>query len=240
MIPQNGSAWPTKFMAKHGSPLSSWTCAWLSPTPMRGQDTTERKDSSRRVLLAGSSLFKWVFHQSILVHLDKKIIFTLMRQEHFRLSLWEEKLKAPPEPGRRAGRQERVLRVSRWGQCRAAGRGQSRWSSTRCPRAGTPPAPGWTWCGWRAAAASRWYSWCTAARMSSPKHTTPGRPMSIMVHVRGLRAPRSSVLERPYTGHPFHEPALPFQHPERAQAPLKASRGSWGLVRVTYSHVTWF
>ena len=74
---------------------------------------TERKDSSRRVLLAGSSLFKWVFHQSILVNLDQKIIFTLMRQEHFRLSLWEEKLKAPPEPGWRAGWQERVLRVSR-------------------------------------------------------------------------------------------------------------------------------
>ena len=137
------------------------------PTPMRGQDMTERKDSSRRVLLAGSSLFKWVFHQSILVNLDQKIIFTLMRQEHFRLSLWEEKLKAPPEPGWRAGWQERVLRVSRWGQCRAAGRGQSRWSSTRCPHAGTPPAPGWTWCGWRAAAASRWCSWYTVAQTSS-------------------------------------------------------------------------
>lgn len=59
-----------------------------------------------------------------------------------------------------------------WGRWWAAGPVRSRWTSTRCPPAGTPPAPGWTWCGWTAAAASRWCSWCTAARTSSTETTT--------------------------------------------------------------------
>lgn len=86
----------------------------LSPTPMRGQDRKLRERTARKGLAPGSSLLKWVFHQSILVNLDQKIIFTLMRQEHFCLSLWEEKLKAHRlSLGGEAGRQERVLRVSR-------------------------------------------------------------------------------------------------------------------------------
>ena len=51
-----------------------------------------------------------------------------------------------------------------------------------------------------------------------------------MVHVRRLGAQRSSVLERPYTGHPFHEPALPFRHPERAA-------GCLGLMRAGKSYL---
>ncbi len=64
--------------------------------------------------------------------------------------------------------EERInLLSSQWVQCRAAGRGRSQWSSTRCLHAGTPPAPGRTWCGWTAAEASRWCSWCRAAQKSS-------------------------------------------------------------------------
>ena len=65
----------------------------------------------------------------------------------------------------------------------AAGPGRSRWTSTQCPRAGTPPAPGWTWCGWTAAAASRWCSWCTAAQMSSSATTHINRLVQHTQHL---------------------------------------------------------
>ena len=54
--------------------------------------------------------------------------------------------------------------LSLWGLCRPAGPNQSLWRSTRSPPSCTPPAPGWTCGGWNTAAASRWWSWYTAAQ----------------------------------------------------------------------------
>ena len=57
-----------------------------------------------------------------------------------------------------------ILWPFRWGRCRLASPCRSRWRSRRSLLSGTPPAPQRTCGGWRTAAASRWWSWCKAAR----------------------------------------------------------------------------
>ncbi len=52
----------------------------------------------------------------------------------------------------------------RWDRCKLEGPSRSRWTSRRCPPSGIPLAPGRTCGGWRTAAASRSWSWCTTAR----------------------------------------------------------------------------
>ena len=55
------------------------------------------------------------------------------------------------------------------------------------------PVPRWTWCGWKAAEVSHWYSWCTAAQRSSPARHQK-QHMELMTWLNDLTCKQTPTL----------------------------------------------